>query len=45
MCKLRVEDVAPRGYTVDRATIRQKKTGRPVRFEITEQTDRHWMIT
>jgi integrase len=26
------------GYTLDRATIRQKKTGRPVRFEITEQT-------
>ena len=27
-----------RGYTVDRATVRQKKTGHPVRFEITEQT-------
>ena len=35
---LKVEDVAPHGYTVDRATIRQKKTGRPVKFEITEQT-------
>ena len=35
---LRVEDVAPHGYAVDRATIRQSKTGRPVRFEITEQT-------
>jgi integrase len=35
---LRVEDVAPRGYAVDRATVRQKKTGRPVRFELTEQT-------
>lgn len=35
---IRVEDVAPRGYTVDRATVRQKKTGRPVRFEITEPT-------
>src|SRR6516164_11385556 len=35
---LRVEDVAPRGYALDRATIRQRKTGRPVRFEITEQT-------
>ena len=35
---IRVEDIAPRGYAVDRATIRQKKTGRPVRFEITEQT-------
>jgi integrase len=35
---LRVEDVAPYGYAVDRATVRQNKTGRPVRFEITEQT-------
>jgi integrase len=35
---LKVEDVAPAGYTVDRATVRQKKTGRPVRFELTEQT-------
>ena len=34
---LRVEDVAPSGYAVDRATVRQK-TGRPVRFELTEQT-------
>jgi integrase len=35
---LKVEDVAPNGYTIDRATIRQKKTGRPVKFELTEQT-------
>lgn len=35
---LRVEDVAPNGYSVDRATVRQKKTGRPVRFELTEHT-------
>ena len=35
---IRVEDVAARGYTVDRATIRQRKTGRPVRFELSEQT-------
>ena len=35
---LKVEDVAPHGYAVDRATVRQNKTGRPVRFEITEQT-------
>ena len=35
---LRVEDVAPSGYAVDRATVRQKKTGRSVRFELTEQT-------
>jgi hypothetical protein len=24
---LNVEDVAPNGYTMDRATVRQKKTG------------------
>ena len=35
---VRVEDVAPSGYVLDRATIRQKKTGRPVRFELTEYT-------
>ena len=35
---LKVEDIAPNGYTVDRATARQKKTGLPVRFELTEQT-------
>jgi len=35
---LKVEDVAPHGYAVDRATVRQKKTGLPVRFEITEHT-------
>ena len=35
---LRVEDVAPHGQAVDRATVRQKKTGQPVRFELTEQT-------
>jgi integrase len=35
---LKVEDVAPNGYSCDRATVRQKKTGRPVRFELTEQT-------
>jgi integrase len=35
---VRVDDVAPNGYTLDRATVRQKKTDRPVRFELTEQT-------
>jgi hypothetical protein len=35
---LKVEDVASSGYTVDRATVRQKKTGQPVKFELTEQT-------
>ena len=35
---IRVDDVAPNGYPVDRANIRQRKTGRPVRFELTEVT-------
>ena len=35
---LKVEDIAPSGYAIDRATVRQKKTGQPVRFEMTEQT-------
>jgi integrase len=35
---LKVDDVAPQGYALDRATVRQRKTGRPVKFEITEQT-------
>jgi hypothetical protein len=35
---IKVEDVAPNGYTMDRATLRQKKTGRPVKFGLTDQT-------
>ena len=35
---VRVDDVAPNGYAIDRATVRQRKTGRPVRFELTEHT-------
>jgi integrase len=35
---LKVGDVAPNGYAVDRATVRQKKTGRPVKFELSDQT-------
>ena len=35
---LRVDDVAPNGYAMDRANVRQSKTGRPVRFEMTEVT-------
>ena len=38
LVSLKVENVAPHGYAVERATVRQKKTGRPVRFELTEQT-------
>src|SRR5262245_5444816 len=33
---LKVEDIARNGYAADRATVRQKKTGRPVKFELTE---------
>src|SRR5690348_6103497 len=35
---LKVDDIAPRGYAADRASVRQKKTGRPVKFELTEAT-------
>jgi integrase len=35
---IKVEDIAPNGYAIDRATVRQKKTGRPVKFELTDQT-------
>src|SRR5215831_14771866 len=35
---LTVEDVAQNGYAIDRAMVRQKKTGRPVKFELTDQT-------
>ncbi|GAB4361706.1 MAG: site-specific integrase [Kiloniellaceae bacterium] len=38
LVRLRIEDVAPHGYATQRATVQQRKTGRPVRFEITEQT-------
>jgi integrase len=38
LVSLKVEDVAPSGYSVDRTTVRQKKTSRPVKFELTEQT-------
>ena len=36
--RIKVEDVAPRGLTADRACVRQRKTGHPVKFELTEQT-------
>lgn len=35
---LRVDDIAPNGYAAERASVRQKKTGRPVKFELTEST-------
>ena len=38
LVRLQVDDVSVGGRVRDRATIVQKKTGRPVQFEITEQT-------
>ena len=38
LVRLRVDDVCAAGRVRDRATVTQKKTGRPVQFEITEQT-------
>ena len=38
LVRLRVYDIAPRGYPVARATVVQRKTRRPVRFELTEPT-------
>jgi hypothetical protein len=35
---IRVDDVAAGGDTADGATIRQKETGQPVRFEPSKQT-------
>jgi integrase len=35
---LRVDDVARNGNAIERTSVRQRKTGRPVRFEPTEQT-------
>jgi integrase len=35
---LRVDDIAPNGYTNEQATIRQRKTGQSVRFDLTEPT-------
>ena len=35
---LKAEDVAPAGYATDRAIVRQRKTGRSVKFELTDQT-------
>ena len=35
---IKVEDVVPRGHAIDRAMVRQKKTGHPVKFELSEHT-------
>src|SRR3979411_2394344 len=36
---LRVDDIAPNGYTIDRATVRQRKTGRPVKYQTRQAVD------
>jgi site-specific recombinase XerC len=38
LVRLRIDDVSAGGRVRDRATVIQKKTDRPVQFEITEQT-------
>ena len=38
LVRLQVDDVCAGSRVRDRATVTQKKTGRPVQFEITEQT-------
>src|SRR6266481_6654841 len=38
LVKLRLDDICSGGRVRDRATVVQKKTGRPVQFGITEQT-------
>ena len=38
LVRLQVDDVCAGGRVRDRGTVIQKKTGRPVQFEITEQT-------
>ncbi len=40
LVRLRIDDVLAGGRVRDRATVIQKKTGRPVQFEITDQTCR-----
>src|SRR5215469_1315411 len=46
LVRLRVNDVCVGGQIRDRATVIQQKTGRPVQFEVTEQTRaaiRNWL--
>jgi hypothetical protein len=38
LVKLRVSEIAPGGASLQRSTVIQQKTGRPVPFEITEPT-------
>ena len=48
LVRIRVADVAHAGGVLSRATVMQRKTGLPVRFELTEQTReavQAWMTT
>src|SRR5262249_10421477 len=36
--RIKMDDVAPHGRALNRVTMRQKKTGQPVTFELTDQT-------
>ena len=36
--RIKMDDVAPHGRALNRVTIRQKKTGQPVTFELTDQS-------
>ena len=38
LVRLRIDEVCSRAKILHRATVVQKKTGRPVQFEVTEQT-------
>jgi integrase len=38
LVKIRVSDISKSGVVASRAMVQQQKTGRPVQFEITEQT-------
>lgn len=38
LVRLRVDDVAAHGLAIERASVRQRKTGHPVKFELTDQT-------
>ena len=38
LVRLKIADIAPHGALLSRAAVIQRKTGRPVQFEITEQT-------
>jgi integrase len=48
LVRLRINDVSAGGQIRDRTTVTQRKTGRPVQFEITEQTRsaiRDWLAS